>query len=158
MVGKLANYIGPIPTLEEVKRFHEVEKLYGPYIDSKTQRRFMGLCINGKLKRNISVGRLNLEVKLGRKLLNYEEADHIDEDKYNDNPNNLQILSKVDNVSKSRKNNTVRRDIGYKIIDFNCDYCRLPFKIKESQLRWKLKVAKFGVFCSTSCSNKGRKR
>ena len=74
-------------------------KIYGPYT-RKDGRKHIVLRKDGKLQ-TISYPRFLLEEKLGRKLLPEETVDHIDEDISNDDPSNLQILSRAENSRKS---------------------------------------------------------
>ena len=54
----------------------------------------------GKTK-TISYPKVLMEIKLGRRLLENETVDHIDEDISNDRYSNLQILTRQQNAAKS---------------------------------------------------------
>lgn len=47
----------------------------------------------------MSYARYEMSVKLKRKLLKHEHVDHKDENKVNDHPDNLQILSSLENTT-----------------------------------------------------------
>lgn len=53
----------------------------------------------------VSYPKLLLEEKLGRRLKNNETCDHEDDDKTNDAPSNLQVLSREDNARKGSLGN-----------------------------------------------------
>ncbi len=66
-------------------------------------RRYVVLVREDQTKTCTAYARYLMAVKIGRRLLNTEQVDHIDEDKSNDSIENLQILSKRDNISKNKK-------------------------------------------------------
>lgn len=55
------------------------------------------------------LARVVMEVKLGRRLTPDETVDHIDDDKTNDSPENLQVLSLADNARKSSDGSRLQR-------------------------------------------------
>ncbi len=57
-------------------------------------------------------GRLLLEVSLGRRLINDETVDHVNNDKTDDSKANLQVLSRSENASKGAIGN--KHALGYK--------------------------------------------
>lgn len=75
-------------------------KVLGPYIWKENGRKIIDVKSGGSTK-TMLLGRLILELKLGRVLLDDETVDHIDEDPTNDDPSNLQILSREENARKS---------------------------------------------------------
>ena len=89
-------------TLENavLKLYPEFVKILGPYIRRKDKRKYIML-YNGKVKTTRMLAKVKLEVKIGRRLVNDETADHIDEDPINDAYENLQILTKSENARKS---------------------------------------------------------
>ena len=52
------------------------------------------------------VAAFRIEAKLGRKLINTETVDHIDGNKLNDDVDNLQVLSRRDNILKAHVDGT----------------------------------------------------
>lgn len=99
----------------------------GPYIWKKNGRKIVDVkTLDGKTK-TMLFGRLVLEIKIGRKLLDNETVDHIDEDSSNDSPCNLQVLSRSDNAKKS------------------CNPHNLISWVKDENNRFKMSEAKSGV-------------
>lgn len=75
--------------------------IYGPYL-CKDGRLHCDVMYRGRNKtKHVLYARYVLEKKIGRPLRKGETVDHIDEDKTNDKPSNLQILSLADNSKKS---------------------------------------------------------
>lgn len=73
--------------------FHEKEKRwYVKYVNKETGS-----------SRTITRAKFNMECFLNRHLSYDEEVDHIDENKLNDSIDNLQILSKSENIKKHFK-------------------------------------------------------
>lgn len=71
------------------------------YVVRNKENRNMVCLVNGaKDRTTIALARYRMAVKLGRMLRDDEQVDHIDNDKTNDDINNLQILSKEDNMAK----------------------------------------------------------
>jgi len=120
--------------------YPECERLYGPYT-RKDKRKFYTL-YDGINRRAILVARLLLELKLGRRLIHPETVDHRDEDKTNDDPDNLRILSNSDN---SRSAHT-------KIIYGICKFCKVEFLLSHEQRSTRGR-AKSGPYCSSDCHN-----
>jgi len=83
-----------------------------------------------------------LEGKIGRTLLDHETADHIDEDKTNDDIDNLQVLTRIENALKSAKR---------KWVSLVCKTCGKEFQRKPNYERRRVKKGKDGPFCSHSC-------
>lgn len=108
---------------------------------------------NGKLDKNkkkifISYSRYLMCVKEGRILSKNEEVDHIDNNKTNDDPSNLQIITPKDNKRKEIKH----RGTTYAII--KCPWCREYYltTVRKTHLK------KGGLYttCSRKCSRKFR--
>lgn len=79
------------------------------YLQTSAEGRKYLVLFNSNKDRTISsYARYVLAVKIGRLLTEDEEADHIDEDRTNDAPDNLQLLSSKDNKIK---NNLFRKSI-----------------------------------------------
>lgn len=78
-------------------------KLYGPYHWKSNNRWVVDVASDGR-KKTMLAARLILEIKLNRKLIDDETVDHIDNDKTNDDPSNLQVLSGRDNARKGSLN------------------------------------------------------
>lgn len=138
-----------------------VEGLY-PYDDyylykifhKKEQRNYVVLIPKNKndnLKRKtISFARYLLSTKLKRFLKPNEEVDHIDNNKLNDDINNLQILSKSENIRKCFSDTGTFR----KYVRLECPICHKIFEIPKNQ-SFLQKNQKYSC-CSKECSNKMR--
>ena len=109
---------------------------------------------NGELV-GTSYARYLMAVKLGRFLTDQEEVDHIDDNKTNDDPNNLQILTPEQNREKQRLHyiNNVQQKF-----DLACPNCGKVFILSERDMHNKIRqIQKNGytglIYCSRSCSS-----
>jgi hypothetical protein len=93
----------------------------------------------------MSYARYLLCIKEGRWLEPWEDADHVDDDRLHDEPNNLQVLSKAENAAK--------RSTGVALVTLICPSCELSFERERRQTH----LVKGGVrtYCSRSCSARG---
>ena len=122
--------------------------VYGPYINTKNNRKFVTHYENGKHRTQL-YSRYVLEIHLGRSLLREEEVDHIDGDSSNDSIDNLQILSKRENIQKR----TDDLEQYGEIKSYTCPICdtifmRDPREVHRKQVEQK----RPGPFCSKSCA------
>jgi hypothetical protein len=85
-------------------------QIYGPYIERSQRkgkdrpRRYVVMLYGsgrGVKRKKTAYARWLKEVELGRELLPEETVDHDDEDTLNDDPGNLKIMSRGDNIRKS---------------------------------------------------------
>jgi len=83
-----------------------------------------------------------LEQKLGRYLLPEEWVHHIDENKDNNNPRNLELTNRSEHARK-------HRSTGRTVIELTCSQCNKTF-FKEKR---KIYKSKKYHFCSNSCKN-----
>lgn len=97
-----------------------------------------------------SRARYRLSVKLRYIVPQEFEVDHEDEDKLNDEVNNLQLLTKTQNVQKHYE---VKRG-GTPIEEtYNCTHCGKPFTLNHGEANSRKASTKSGnLFCSKSCS------
>lgn len=87
--------------------------------------------------------RVIAENKIGRLLNENEEVHHINENKSDNHPDNLQILTKSEHAALHRK---------VESIEVNCPNCNQSFVLKPHEHRLRIKRNKTGlVFCSRSC-------
>ena len=110
---------------------------------------------NGELV-GTSYARYLMAVKLGRFLTDQEEVDHIDNNKTNDDPNNLQILTPEQNREKQRLHyiNNVQQKF-----DLACPYCGKDFTLTERDMKMKFDYFHKNngsglIYCSSSCNAK----
>lgn len=110
-----------------------MSKIFGPYYRK-----------DGKLQTK-SYPKYLLEQKLGRELMGEETCDHVDENFQNDDINNLQILTRAQNVAKAR--------IGFKkaIYYFICPTCHKPASKELHDVKGNWKQGSSGPYCSREC-------
>lgn len=101
---------------------------------------------NGLKRTTISYARYLMSVKEKRILNKDEDVDHIDENKMNDDINNLQILSKKENIIKGNK-----RD-GRKMIELKCPNCGTIFHRRKGQTHLTKNRGTYTA-CSKRCSS-----
>lgn len=122
-------------------------KIYGPYPHKGMNgRRFVILHYPNGSKKCTAYARYVLESHLGRQLDVSETVDHINGDFTDDRVENLQILSLVDNIRKSRTPE--------KMIEFKCGFCGVVSARKERYIRQHSKSGKAGPFCGRVCAGK----
>ena len=98
------------------------------------------------LKRTtISYARYLMSVKEKRILNNNEEVDHIDNNKMNDDINNLQILTKIENIIKENKKN------GRKMVELKCPNCGKIFNRRRKNTHLTISKRTYTA-CSRKCS------
>lgn len=108
---------------------NDLKAIYGPYTRNQDLRSHV-ILYNGKSRTTISYPKFLLEVKLERKLVDNEQADHIDGEPWRDRLDNLQVLSQQENTRKSLEK--------VKIINCRCG----------KEFKQKFKSQKY---CSRSC-------
>lgn len=116
--------------------------VYGPYL-RKDGRKIIVL-YDGEKRTAKQYARIKIEVYLERRLTKKEEVDHKDNDYTNDHLKNLQVLSKSDNIRKSRTLNKLK---------VKCVWCGGSFVLTYEQRKARSKK-KAGPFCGRSCSGK----
>lgn len=95
----------------------------------------------------MSFARYLLCIREGRFLTGDEEADHIDGNKANDAIENLQILSRRDNLAKS----VIERDVQAEIETRVCPYCLISFSRPARYFRTRDSRGQ-RAYCSRTCS------
>jgi hypothetical protein len=128
-----------VPLLEQT----EDRKVYGPYMSNTIGRRIVVIRYADR-KTSMTYARWLLQTHLGRELARDEEADHINEDGLDDRIENLQVLTKVENIRKSA------RPIEW--IVFLCPVCGSEAKKEARYVRHNRKQGKAGPFCGRSCA------
>ena len=123
-------------------------KVYGPY-KRKDGRQHAVIVRDDGTKQTKSYPRHILETKLGRELLSEETVDHINNDFTDDNPDNLQILSRADNAKKAMA--LKPSQLG----TFTCPLCLVSFTRAIRAVRHNQgDQSKAGPFCSRSCAGR----
>ena len=126
------------------------------YIVVNSEGRRNVILFNSQTNRStVSYARYLMSVKLGRFLTDQEEVDHIDNNKTNDDPNNLQILTPEQNREKQRLHyiNSVQQKF-----ELVCPNCGCNFSLTEREMNGRFiqirKNASLGlIYCSSSCSS-----
>ena len=95
-------------------------KVYGPYISKQDGRKRVLLYFNDKSKTTKSLARFNYEQKHG-KLPAHLTVDHIDEDFTNDDIDNLQPLTREENIKKLGKMALILLKNGSKVFVLNVE-------------------------------------
>ena len=127
------------------------------YIVINPEGRRNVVLFNSQIDRStVSFARYLMSVKLGRFLTDQEEVDHIDDNKTNDDPNNLQILTPEQNREKQRLHyiNSVQQKF-----DLACPYCGKDFTLTERDMKMKFDYFHKNngsglIYCSSSCNAK----
>lgn len=124
--------------------YPEFDRVYSGYKEKKDGRKIISLySTKTKESRNIHYARLVLECKLGRRLVGDETCDHIDGNRTNDHPDNLQVLSQSEN---RRKDAVKLKKYASKYTKVNCLQCDKEF------MKYTAQVAHYpNSFCSHSC-------
>ena len=120
-------------------------RIYGPYEGgSRGTRRIVAIIRPDGSKTSMSYGRYLLCVKEGRWLGSGEEADHVDDDRLNDHPDNLQALTGVANRQKTAR--------GPAMVTLTCPGCDREFERERRQTH----LVKGGTrtFCSRTCRSR----
>jgi hypothetical protein len=118
--------------------------IYGPYTN-RENRKFV-VIIGPKGRKTTTYARYLIEQKIGRNLRLDETVDHIDGDKTNDNIENLQLLSRAENIRKSSK--------ATEWFTFVCPVCGAIASKPLSKVKHNRKQGKAGPFCGKSCAGK----
>ena len=121
--------------------------IYGPYIRSDGRKHIIIHHPCGR-KQTKSYSKHLLEQKIGRELVGDETCDHIDEDFTNDDPGNLQVLSRPVNAAKSA---ALQKS---ELYEFICPECSQPASKRMNEVRANWKKGKDGPFCSRHCAGK----
>lgn len=126
-------------------------------LDKKRGRK-IAILINGKLRMTMLLSRYLMSISLGRILSPDETVDHIDGDKANDSLDNLQILSRRENIIKWHKQNECNCEQGHSFKkELVCEICETSFFKSIKFIEYRLKTQK-RIFCSKECSYLARKK
>lgn len=118
-------------------------------------RQYICLFNSEKDRSIISYARYLMCVKLGFILGDEYEVDHKDDDKTNDDINNLQVLTKEQNLIKQQWNYIENVQICY---GFSCAYCTTNFILTERIVKMRMKSGVKWAFCSRRCAALFHKR
>lgn len=123
------------------------EKWKSGYLVTNKQNRKTVILVNSKNDRtSTQYARYLKAVQLKRFLTPEETVDHIDNDKTNDSLDNLQILTRAENIAKANKKPDMK---------LTCPICALVFYKPLSSLRSKKeRASKNLIACSRTCGGK----
>ena len=113
----------------------------GYLLINKEPRRLVLLVRNDGTKTSISYARYLYSCKIGQYLDKTVQVDHIDNDKMNDVIENLQLLSPIENLLKSKKSAL--------LFNFICPICKKEFTLTKQRA-----CNKINPTCSRSCGGK----
>lgn len=120
-------------------------KIYGPYTRPDGRKHIIKY--DGKKRITQSYPRYLMEQYLGRELLEDETVDHINDDFTDNRLENLQLLSRSDNIRKSSKDR--------EMLTFVCSVCGQVFQREARFYRHnQINQKKKGPYCSKSCSGR----
>lgn len=129
----------------DIKDLYGCKNVYGPYIGKDGRKRCVLYYGKGNTPSK-SYPRLVLETKLGRKLTEDEEVDHIDTDHTNDDPINLQILGTEEHREKSKLETYVLQSNKELL---TCPQCGTLFSATQTRIN-----SSETPCCTRSCSSK----
>jgi len=97
--------------------------------------------------------RVVLENKIGRLLAPGEIAHHLDENKENNDPANIALMTNADHSREHARERAVSP------VPVHCGLCGAAFLVKPNEFRLRSKRTATGeLFCSRSCGAKSRPR
>lgn len=113
-------------------------------------RRYLSLYNTQGDQTSISYARYLMCVRLGYILSSDYEVDHRNDDKTDDRIENLQVLTKEENLIKQQWRYAEYEQVWFGYICACCDY---PFMITEAERNKRLAQTRSGLaFCSKACS------
>jgi hypothetical protein len=124
-------------------------KVYGPYEHKKLKgRKFVIIHYPNGKRKSTAYARHLMEQHLGRPLTDHETVDHINNDFTDDRIENLQILSRAANASKSAKLQVKE------IYTLTCVRCATEFTRPANFEKHNRKQGKAGPYCGKHCAGK----
>ena len=129
------------------------DNFYKYEVFSKQEGRFWVVLVPidntlGLKRTTVSRARYNLSVALGRKLEVWEQVDHKDNNKLNDDPSNLQILTVAENNRKAAFAK------GIKMVKLRCSSCGQIFYRTRRQSHLTPSRKQQYTACSRVCASK----
>lgn len=122
----------------------EIRGVYGPYTSSKDRRSRMVFWLTDGTHTTMLRSRWLMTQKLKRRLVAEEEVDHIDNNPYNDDITNLQILTPLGNrlkkIQVERLKGTGKpnycKDCGKRVMSHRQARCDKCFKKSQEKIIW----------------------
>lgn len=136
--------------VKQIIKLYKCTRVYGPYLCGDGRKRVI-LHYDKSKHPARALAKVIIEAHLGRLLEKHETVDHIDEDFTNDEIDNLQILTKEENASKSNKIKFTGRTK-----EVPCDNCGTVYERSLAHLPTKHggSYKMVNTFCSESCRAK----
>ena len=122
-------------------------KVYGPY-NRRDGRMHVIVKYDDGTRRTVSYPRWIMERHLGRRLEDNEEVDHIDQNRFNNSIDNLEIVTREENGRRYMAQ--FPKEIG----EYVCPQCGEKFKKDAAEVRHNKKQGKAGPFCGKPCAAK----
>lgn len=138
----IRNAVGSTPTSHK----ESYMKVYGPYT-RKDNRKHVCIVYSDGSKKTKSYAKYLLEQQLGRELTEDETADHINNDPSDDRIENLQVLSRSDNIAKA-----AALLPGRQMYTFTCLECGKQATKYLNYVLNNTRMGKRGPFCSRRCA------
>jgi hypothetical protein len=118
--------------------------IYGPY--RRPDYRKHVIVYDGKNRRTISYPKFLMECKLQRELTKDETVDHKDNDVLGNEYENLQLMSRADNIRKSTK--------GITTVEITCIRCGRKATKRKADVDANKRKGCAGPYCSKSCAGR----
>lgn len=122
------------------------KKVWGPYFDKGTNRRYVLILKENRIREYKNYARYLMEEYLGKKLKYNETVDHINRDKLDDRLENLRVVSRSQHTYDDVKR--------AKDILCQCVICEKKFLRKGRDIKRAAKKKWAGPFCSRVCMGK----
>lgn len=124
-------------------------RIHGPYLDSRDKRWYVNIYFNKDNITRLSLARFNYQELIGRILETWEQVDHKDNNKLNDDIGNLQILTQDEHNKKTHTKYS-------NDIEVQCFFCPNKFILtpKQQRERNRKRSQETGPFCSSRCAAK----
>lgn len=120
------------------------------YLIANNENRKMVNLVGESCRTTITYARYLMSVHLGYEVPDGLEVDHEDDDKANDSIDNLQLLTKQENICKENYRYIMEQQDCF---GFHCAVCETPFVLTKRQLNMRIKQSKSDLaFCSTVCA------
>lgn len=113
---------------------------------SKMDRWVVCLVRNNKDRTTITYAKYLKSIELGRILSREEEVDHVDGDKTNDDPSNLEVVTGEENRRRWSEAHPGRK------VELQCPQCEKTFQRRKGQEQAVKSKGKSKDYCSRKCS------
>ena len=135
---------------KEIKLQEPFKSLYnkGYIFIRPDKRKYIHLRTFNNKNKILSYARYLYGIKLGYEVPSEYEVDHKDNNPFNDTINNLQLLTKVENIKKYRQ---FYRDNIQEFKYLTCNNCEKEFRITKAEYESKIKDGVTNFYCNRNC-------